>query len=268
MTRTFLDKMRFLPKDTRLLLVLTKREYKTRYLGSSLGSFWSFIHPLVMILIYTLVFSKIMKSRLGFNDSPYAYSLYLCVGLIPWQLMMEIMNRGMGTLLENADFIKKLAFHPLILFRAGVISSLINFFISFFIFLVFLFLVNPVGPGLFLTFWVVLVMMIAFAANVGICFGCLNVFSRDVQQTISVIMQLWFWGTPVIYQVAHIPDALQVFLYLNPAYAFIDPMHKLLFYRTYPEPHFWALMLAWIALSWVLSRVIYKQTISLARDYL
>jgi lipopolysaccharide transport system permease protein len=261
-------KLNFLFKNARILLVLTKREYKTRYLGSWLGSYWNFLHPLVMILIYTMVFSRIMKTRLGFSESPYAYSLYLCIGLIPWHLMTEVINRGTGALTENSDFIKKLAFHPLTLFRAGVLSSLINFFITFFIFLIFMFAVKPAGLGYFLTFWVFLFGMVCFAANVGVAFGCLNVFSRDIQQITNVIFQLWFWCTPIVYQTNHVPEFVQQLLYFNPAYAFIEPMHGLLFYETYPEPYRWGLMVAWICISWVIGRTVYKQTISLARDSL
>lgn len=255
-------------QELRLLYVLTKREYKTRYLGSWLGSYWNFLHPLIMILIYTLVFSSVMKARLGEDKGPFAYSLYLCIGLLPWHFFCEIVNKGATTLVDNADFIKKLAFQPRTLFKASVVSSAINFIISFSLFLIFFFFIKPVDLGLFFTFWVVLSLMAYFASQIGVAFGCLNVFARDVQQLTNIVFQLWFWSTPIVYQSEHLPVWARQILLFNPAYAFIEPMHNLLFDGRYPESFFWFLMLAWVGVSVVISRFIYQRTISLVRDNL
>lgn len=254
--------------NTKLLVQLTKRDFKLRYLGSLMGSYWNLIHPLVMIAIYTLVFSKVMKSRLGVDSGPFSYSVYLCSGLISWNLLSEIINRGVGTLLESADFIKKLSFDPLILFFSTAASSLVNFVIAFGIFLSFLIFIKPPPPSLLMVYFFVVFLLMVFSLGAAVGLGCLNVFMRDVQQMVSVTFQLWFWFTPIVYATSALPGIATKLLLLNPAYAFIEPMHILLYEHRMPEAYFWALMLGWVVAATLFAAVVYRKTISYVRDYL
>ncbi|MEZ4743559.1 MAG: ABC transporter permease [Bdellovibrionota bacterium] len=233
----------FASSNIKLLLSLTKREFKTRYLGSILGSYWNIIHPLVMISIYTLIFSKIMKAKLGVSAGPFSYSLYLCSGLLAWNYFQESISRGTNSLLDNAMFIKKMPFPPIIVFGASLLSSAINFLIAITIFGVFLTFIQPISIGLFFTFWLVIIILSIFSFGISIAFGCLNVFFKDIQQLISVLFQLWFWFTPIVYLEELLPDQAKWLLHFNPAWAFIESLHKLLYFQTYPEAKFWLLML-------------------------
>ncbi len=251
-----------------LLIDLTRRDFLTRYLGSLLGSYWNVVHPLVMILIYTLVFSKVMKARLGGEGVPFSYSLYLCSGLIPWTLFTEIVNRGTVTLVENAAFLKKLALPPYFLFIVSVLSSWVNFLISFLFFYVFLLLVHPLSPLLTIEYLGVVLLLSGFAFGLALGIGCLNVFLRDFQQMTTILFQLWFWFTPIVYAVDVLPKWAADLLWFNPAFAFLHSLHELMFYRRQPDPALFGLMIFWTALALGFGFFVYRKTYKTLRDYL
>ncbi len=254
--------------DVRATWELTKRDFKIRYLGSVMGSYWNIIHPLFMIMIYTLIFSQVMHSRLGSQAGPYSYSLYLCSGLLSWNLFSEIINRGTLVLLSNADFIKKLSFRPLILFISTGLSALSNFGISFGIFLVFLLPLHPPSILQFLGFLVASMLFASFALSLSVALGCMNIFLRDVQQAVTLIFQLWFWFTPIIYLHEVLPPLAKKLLIFNPAFVFIEAMHKFLYFHENPPGYFWLMMVLWNVLGFLGARFVYKLTISRVRDSL
>ena len=251
-----------------LLLDLTKREFKVRYLGSLFGSYWNILHPLMMILIYTVIFSQVMRARLGVGSSPYSYSLYLCSGLLAWNFFAEIVNRGAVTLLDNAQFLKKMAFPPYILFGATAASAAVNFFISLSLFLVALQLVQPVGLLHFLVYLTTVGLFAAFGTGLGMALGCLNVFMRDFQQVTSIVFQLWFWFTPIVYLYDSLPELAKRLLVANPSFPFLASFHDLLYFQRLPSGQYWLLMVGWTALSLAFGILIYRKSISLARDHL
>ena len=255
-------------KNLSLLVSLTKREFKLRYLGSILGSYWNLIHPLMMIMIYTVIFSRVMKARLGGEQDTFAYSIYLCSGIFAWNLFSEVVNRCSMSLIENAGFLKKIAIPPYIVFGASFLSALVNFCISFSIFSVFLFFVRPFDPLHYLSALLVTLLLGLFGLGFGVFLGCLNVFLRDVQQMIALLFQLWFWFTPVVYLFEVLPELAQKLLILNPAFPFIESLHILIFRNTWPPIHYGFLMIFWTGVSGLLAWLTYKKSISLVRDNL
>lgn len=251
-----------------LLLNLTKREFKIRYLGSVLGSYWNLIHPLMMILIYTLVFSRVMHNRLPNASSPWSYSIYLCSALLPWTFFQEVLQRNVTALLDNATFLKKISFPPGVLFGATVASAGINFAIAFFLFSLFLLVVKPVSALLFAVYLVIVALFALFGLGLGVGLGCLFVFLRDIQQMVAITMQLWFWFTPVIYLYDSLPSYAQKALLFNPAFPFVQSLHGLIYFEVLPSSQFWLLMLGWTLVSLLVGQFIYRKSIVMVRDYL
>ena len=124
-----------------------KREFQAKYQNSLLGGLWTVLQPLAMILVYTLVFSELMRARLPGVDTPFAFSIYLCAGVLTWGLFNEIVQRCMGVFLENGNMIKKLSFPRICLPAIVVLGALLNFSITLAIFLAFL-AVTGNFPGL------------------------------------------------------------------------------------------------------------------------
>ncbi len=193
-----------------------KREFQSRYRNSMLGAAWMILNPLAMIVVYTLVFSQLMKARLPGIDNDLAYSIYLCAGVFAWGLFAEIVGRSQTMFLDNANLLKKLSFPRICLPIVVVLNATVNFAIIFTLFTGFL-LLSGNFPGLvFVAALPLLVLQIAFAIGLGMLLGVLNVFFRDVGQFFGIFLQFWFWLTPIVYPAGVVPNAVRPLLELNP----------------------------------------------------
>lgn len=213
-----------------------KREFLMKYKGSLLGTFWSIFQPLAMIFVYTFIFSEVMKNKLaGMENIPFAYSIYLCSGLLTWGLFTETLQRCTDVFLQNANQIKKIFFPRICLPIITIFSSLINFFIGFTLFLLFLILINRFPLNAFFYFFVILLVQISFSVTIGIGLGVLNVFFRDTGQLLNVILQFWFWGTPIVYPATIIPESLKWVLKINPMYYITSGYQEVFVFNEIPN---------------------------------
>lgn len=193
------------------------REFHGKYRESLLGAFWSVANPLAMIVVYTVVFGQLMRPQLaGHERTPFAFSIYLCAGVITWGLFGEMLGRLNNVFLDHGNLIKKSNFPRVCLPAIVTLSALINFGIVFVLYLVFLLLINH-WPG-WVLFAVIplLAIQVFFALGLGVFLGTLNVFFRDVGQLTGIVMQFWFWLTPVVYVFESLPDAVREILKYNP----------------------------------------------------
>ena len=198
------------------ILGSVKREFQLKYRDSMLGAAWTVLNPLAMILIYTLIFSQVMHTRMPGIDSNFAYSIYLCAGVITWGMFAEITGRALTIFLENANLLKKLSFPRLCLPTVVVLNAGLNFAIIFGLFTLFLLITGNFPGWVFLGLIPLLVIQTAFAVGLGITLGVLNVFFRDVGQLFGVILQFWFWLTPIVYPVTILPEYVRSLMELNP----------------------------------------------------
>lgn len=193
-----------------------KREFQLKYRNSLLGAAWTVLNPLAMIVVYTVIFSQIMRAKLPGVDSSFGYSIYLCAGILTWGLFSEITSRSQNIFLENANLLKKLSVPRLCLPVTVVATALVNFAIIFGLFVLFL-IVSGNFPGVAILALVpVLLIQIAFSVGLGMVLGVLNVFFRDIGQLFAVVLQFWFWMTPIVYPVAILPQGMQRVLDFNP----------------------------------------------------
>jgi lipopolysaccharide transport system permease protein len=212
-----------------------QREFQARYRNSVLGSLWAILNPLSTILIYTVIFSQLMKARLpGLNDT-LAYSIYLCAGILTWGLFAEIIGRCQTVFLENANMIKKLNFPRICLPVIVVLNAGVNFAISFGLFICFLLVLGKFHISVIWGLPLVLTIQVALAMGLGVILGILNVFFRDVGQAVGITMQLWFWFTPIVYPVSILPPSLQPIILLNPMAAAIGAYQSIILYGQWPQ---------------------------------
>ena len=193
-----------------------KREFQSKYRNSLLGAAWTVINPLAMIVVYTVIFAQVMRAKLPEVDSTFAYSIYLCAGVLTWGLFAEITGRAQNMFLEHANLIKKLSFPRLCLPVTVVANAGLNFAIVFGLFTAFLVTSGNFPGWAYLALLPVLTIQIAFAIGMGISLGVLNVFFRDVGQFFGIFLQFWFWLTPIVYPVTILPERLQPLMSLNP----------------------------------------------------
>ena len=212
-----------------------RREFEIRYLNSALGALWTVISPLALILIYTLVFSRIMQARLPGIDGTYAYSIYLCTGILLWSLFSEIALKAQTVFLEQANLLKKVNFPRLCLPVVVVGNGLLNFTIIALLFAAFLALVGSL-PGLeALALLPIVALTVWFAVALGIALGILNVFFRDVGHFFSVVLQFWFWLTPIVYPLTILPPMAQGLMGFNPLAGLIIAAQDVVLKEVWPD---------------------------------
>lgn len=212
-----------------------RREFQARYRNSLLGALWTVLNPLAMILVYTVVFSQLMHSRLPGVDNHLAYGFYLCAGFLIWGLFGEIAGRGQSMFLDNANLIKKLNFPRICLPAVVIGSALVNFCITFIIFLLLLTLAGAFPGRALLALPVLLAIMLAFAMGLGMLLGVLNVFFRDVGQLFGIAMQFWFWLTPIVYPISILPHFIRPLVEFNPMTPLVGAFQQVLVYQSWPD---------------------------------
>jgi len=217
------------------ILGSVQREFQSRYRNSLFGALWPIFNPLSMIIVYTVIFSHIMRARLPGVDDSMAYSIYLCAGLLAWGLFSEITLRSQNMFLDNANLLKKISFPRICLPIIVLINAGINFAIIIGLFLGFL-LVTGRWPGAALLALVPLVaLQMMLCAGLGMVLGVLNVFFRDVGQLFGICLQFWFWLTPIVYPIGILPEWLQRLLQFNPLTNLIGSYQNVFVYGQWPQ---------------------------------
>ena len=217
------------------IIASIKAEFFGRFARSKIGAIWFILHPLSMALIYALVLSEVLGAKLGGIDNQAGYALYLLSGVTAWGIFSETANRGMMMFIDQGEAIKKVAFPkiciPLIMMGNALINQLILFTSVAVIFIVYQqpptihWLAIPVG----------LVLLMAFGFGIGLLCGVLNVFARDVGQVMSVVLNLWFWLTPIVYSVGMLPESMTASINNNPATPLVAIYQDAMIYNQWPN---------------------------------
>lgn len=249
------------------------RDFKARFAGSILGITWNILHPLVMILIYVIIFSQVMRAKLPGLPSKYGYSVYLCAAIIPWGLFMETFQRYTNLFFEHSNLIKKVSFPREILHVSALITASINFLISFTIFMFFLSILHVTGAHrVEITLYRMLILVAAlglqqvFSLGLGLAFSVLNVFFRDVGQLVGITTQLWFWFTPIVYPLSVVPERLKGFFVLNPLYYFMKIYRAVLYQNQAPQGRTLLLAAVFSLVTFGIGLVIYKKLVDDVSD--
>ena len=212
-----------------LLKTSISKDVRGKYKNSVLGIIWSFLNPLLQIAVYAIVFPLIMKSSLP------NYTVFLCCGLIPWNFFSTAISRTSFTMIENGNIIKKVFFPREILPLSVVTSEAINFVISTIIILAFV-LGYGMGISKFIIFYP-LVLLIQYFLLIGISFivSSVTVYFRDLQHFISIVLQLLFYATPIVYAPDSIPVNFQWILQYNPMTYIINGYRDIFYYQQMPD---------------------------------
>jgi len=218
-----------------LLWHLVRQDFVDRYSGSSLGMVWMLITPLMQILVFTLIFGKLIGPRIPGTDSIYAYGLYLVSGILPWIAFANTVGRTTGVFLEKAGILTKIPVRlSLVAFHIAVAEAvtLVAVLALFLAVMVFLF-GTPPATAMYAPLLIVFQQAIAF--TLGLIAAILTVFLRDTKEFVGVALFLWFWMTPIVYLIGDVPLIMQAIQPYNPAYWFVEAWHQILVYRQTPD---------------------------------
>lgn len=219
----------------RFILGSVVREFKSRYTRTVFGATWLLLAPFSMILVYTVVFSHIMQARLPGTQEPFAYSIYLCAGLLPWQWFSELLTRSVSIFVDHGGLIKKSSFPRLALPVIALLASACNFALVAGLFLIFLLIMGRWPGWDILNLIPLMLLQCAFAMGLGITLGILNVFFRDVGQAVGIVLQFWFWLTPIVYPLATLPTWARDYLAWNPVLPLFESYQNVLLGAGMPE---------------------------------
>ena len=204
-------------RNSNLIIDLIKREVVGRYRGSSMGLLWSFFNPILMLIIYTFVFSIVFKARWpGGSESKTEFALVLFSGLMVFNLFSECINRAPSLILNNANYVKKVIFPLEILPIVALGAAFFHFAISLIVWLAFFFIVFGLPkPEIFLLLAVLIPLMFLI---MGLSWGLasLGVYLRDVSQVVGVLTTVLMFMSPIFYPISALPEQYRALMHLNP----------------------------------------------------
>ena len=217
-----------------LIWDLTKRDFSERFAGSALGSVWAFIWPLVNLFIYIVIFGKFMGGRLPGSSDIYAYSIYLSVGLIPWTAFSSSISRASTVFLDKKNIISKIdvSLPSLLIFIN--LSEIITFAITNIFLFAFLLATGYEFSMRLLLFPFIFYLQQILAFALGLLSATLTVFIRDLKEVVGIIIQLWFWFTPIVYVSDILPDFMKNIVMFSPAFIITESYHRIFVFKTYP----------------------------------
>lgn len=228
-----------LKRNSAIILQLTREELIDRYSGSVLGRAWTFITPLAYILVFILVFSRVMGARLeglGMEAGIYSYSLYLVCGILPWMAFARSVEKITSIFLEKRHLISKVNVSLRVLPFSVIVSETIIFLVGWSFFIIFLFILGMWPTPVWIAIIPVLLIQLLLVYALGILLATLAVYIRDVREMTAVALQLGFWCTPIVYTLDILPERMIYWINLNPIYQLINAYRSIFLHNSLPEP--------------------------------
>jgi lipopolysaccharide transport system permease protein len=214
-----------------LLFSWTGRIIRGRYQQSALGWLWAIIQPAATVAIFTVIFTRIVKVDTG--DTPYI--LFSYVALVPWTLLSASLIEMSGTLVANMSLVTKIYFPREILPIAGMLARFMDFSVAASIIILMMIIYQvPFFPAGWLFLPLIVAIQLALIVGIGLAAAAANVFYRDVQSLLVLMVQLWFYASPIIYPVSMVPQHLQTIYFLNPMAGILESYRAVLLYQTLP----------------------------------
>lgn len=213
-----------------MIISLVRRELRGRYKGSVLGFLWTFLNPLLQLLIYTIVFSNII--RMGIDK----YYLFLFVALIPWIFFSTSLITGSSCILNQKDMVKKIYFPREVLPIAHVTTNFVNMLLCFIvIFIVLAF--SKVQINMVALLYLPIIMVVEYILSLGIAMiaSAITVFFRDLEHILGIIGMAWMYLTPVMYSIEIVPKNYLTLFNLNPMTPIIIAYRDILYYGQVPK---------------------------------
>lgn len=216
-------------KYREFLKTSVKKEIRGKYKKSFLGILWSFLNPLLTLLVYATIFPLILKSP------EKNYTMFLMTALIPWTFFTTVISQGTGCVIANGNVLKKVYFPREILPISSVTSGLVNFLISMIIVFIFL-MFSGIGFSKYvLLFPIIAVIEYLFLLGIIFILSSVTVYLRDLEHIVGVVIMALFYGTPIVYSISSLPSQFAWIIKLNPMSHIIQGYRDILYYQKMPD---------------------------------
>lgn len=204
-----------------VLRELVRRDFLARYAGSALGLLWSFLQPLWMLVLFSFVFSAVLRAPL-LGERTGSFAVFLFCGLFPWLAVHEGLQRSATAVTDNSHLIKKLRFPPEILVLTVVTTAVAQQLITATLFVAILAWRGELAWGSLPLLLVALPLQLLLTVGLGLLLAAVNVFVRDTSQVLGLVLQTWFYVTPIVYPLEMVPEPYRAWLALNPLVALVE----------------------------------------------
>lgn len=227
------DKMKTLKElyeYRQMIISLVRRDLRGRYKGSVLGFLWTFLNPLLQLIVYTIVFSLILRAGID------KFYLFLFVALVPWIFFSTCITGGSSCILAQQDMVKKIYFPREVLPVSFVTSQYVNMLFSFIIIFIVVVL-SGVGINLIALLYLPIIMIVEYIMALGVVMlvSSLTVYFRDLEYILGIVSMAWMYLTPVLYPVETVPENLVPIFNLNPMAPIIIAYRDILYYKQIPQ---------------------------------
>lgn len=242
LSATFLSMVRY----RELLKNLVLKDLKLKYRGSVFGFLWSMVNPLVMISVYTVVFTFILRVRSE------GFAFFVLLGVLAWTFFANATTMSTGAIADNAGLVKSLFFPRAILPTATVLFNLAQYLLTVLVFLplMLLFYRAPLSPQMLL-FPVFLALQVIFIIGLAFMLSTAAAFFRDVRHLVEIALLVLFWTTPVVYELQVVPEQLRFPILLSPMSPYIVAYQQVFYYRQAPDATIWFLATAYALIALV-----------------
>jgi lipopolysaccharide transport system permease protein len=222
-----------------LLKRLVVKDLKLKYRGSVFGFLWSLLNPLLMIVVYTVAFTFILRIR------GEGFVFYLMLGQLSWTFFASSAAMSTGAIIDNAGLVKSVLFPRAILPIGTVLFNLAQYLLTTAVFLpvMMLWYRVPLAPPMIL-FPLFLALQVVFTIGIALILATATAFFRDVRHLLEVALAVLFWTTPIVYELRQVPERLQLLILLSPVSSFVVAYQQLFFYREWPAPTVWLMATA------------------------
>ena len=212
-----------------LIRALADKEVKIKYKSAVLGRLWSLLNPLLLMLVFSIVFSVIIRVEVE------NFPVFLLCALLPWFYLSFSLTAATTSIVDNASLIKKTYFPHEVIPLSIVLANLFNFLISLVLLFVFL-LYYSIFPS-WSWFYLPIIVLLQSVFILGLCLlgSAMHTMFRDVKYIVELILLVWFYATPIFYPLSFVPDNIRPFFLLNPLTVFIKLYRQILLYRQMPE---------------------------------
>ena len=213
-----------------MIFSLVRKDLRGRYKGSVLGFCWTFINPLLQLLVYNVVFSVILKNNID------KYYLFLFVALVPWIFFSSALMGGATSIISQQEMVKKIYFPREVLPISYVTSSFVNMLFSFAVIFIILVL-SRVGFNVKALLYLPFIMVVEYilALGIGMLTAAIDVYFRDMEHILSIVTMAWMYLTPIMYTVELVPERYMPLFNLNPMTPIIIAYRDILYYKQVPE---------------------------------
>jgi lipopolysaccharide transport system permease protein len=251
-----------------LVTMMAGRDLAARYRGAFLGALWAILQPLVMLLLWTFIFSVVLRVKMGSDASPYTFALYLMAAMLPWLAISESVGRSVNSVLENANLVKKIVFPLEVLPSVPVVSALVGQAIGTALLLVAIPLLGRPLHVTILLLPILIIPQILLTLGLAWLAGSVGVFVRDLGQFMTPALMTWMFLTPIFYTAEAVPVSFRRVFLINPLVSLVDAHRRVLLEGKMPDLPAFCLSTLAAAVVFVLGLMWFRRSKRLFADVL